>query len=545
MAKHGLTRRDVSIGALACGLVCTAPIEAWAQTPEQTSPIETRTGRVRGLRSRGVSKFLGIPYGADTAARRFQPALPAVTWTGVRDCFAYGNSAFQGGGSFFGPRPGVDAEKMRLFMTLFMSGTDERLPTESENCLVLNVWTPDASHTRKRPVMLYLHGGGFAQGSGSTSAYDGSALCRRGDVVVVTINHRLNALGYLYLGGINEDFADSGNVGQLDQILALQWVRDNIAAFGGDPGNVTVFGQSGGGAKVSTLLAMPGAHGLFHKAIIQSGPGLKMAERADANALAERMLTALGIAKADVHRLQTLDPKAVIDAATAAQAGGGGRSLSPTVDGRSLPRHPFDPDAPVTARNIPLMIGTCKDEQTLFSFLDPDFGHMSADQVRQRFATTLHDRADATLHFFRNRRPNDPPTYWYTSMLTDSSTWINSIRLAERKVAQQAGPVYMYRLDWETPVLNGSLRTPHGLDTGLVFDNAPLARGLVGPAPAPDHIGAEMSQAFANFAHTGNPAQRGLAWPRYDVTARQTMIFNVPSHVVGDPDRDVRAFFVA
>jgi para-nitrobenzyl esterase len=543
MTNRRITRRASALGIVAAGLAVTHPAWAQQQVGETTRPVETRSGKVRGLRARGVSKFLGIPYGADTGARRFQPALPAAAWTGVRDCFSYGESA-PSPGSFFGPRPGVDAEKMRLYMTLFMSGTNDRPQPESENCLVLNVWTPDASPTRKRPVMFYLHGGGFAQGSGSASSYDGSALCRRGDVVVVTINHRLNALGYLYLGGIHEDFADSGNVGQLDQILALQWVRDNIRAFGGDPGNITIFGQSGGGAKVSTLLAMPGAHGLFHKAIIQSGPGLKMADRADANALAERMLTALGIARADVHRLQTLDPKAVIKAATEAQ-GGAGRSLSPTVDGRSLPRHPFDPDAPATARNIPLMIGTCKDESTLFAYLDPDFGRMTADQVRQRFQTTLHDRADATLDFFRNRRPNDPPTYWYTSMVTDSGTWMNSIRLAERKFAQQAGPVFMYRLDWETPVLDGTLRSPHGLDTGLVFDNAPLGRGLVGPAPVPDHIGAEMSQAYVNFAHNGDPSQRGLAWPRYDVTRRQTMIFNVPSRVVGDPDRDVRAFFAA
>src|SRR5579862_9657618 len=416
MGYPGYTRRSVNIGALAGSLLSGLPMQVLTQTREHTGPVETGAGRVRGLQARGVSKFLGIPYGADTSAHRFQPALPAAAWTGERDCFAYGQSAFQGGGSFFGPRPGVDAEKMRQFMTLFMSGTNERLPTESENCLVLNVWTPDASPKRKRPVMFYLHGGGFAQGSGSTSAYDGSALCRHGDVVVVTINHRLNALGYLYLGGISDDFADSGNVGQLDQILALQWVRDNISAFGGDPGNVTIFGQSGGGAKVSTLLAMPSAHGLFHKAIIESGPGLKMVERADANALAERTLAALGVARADVHRLQTLDPKAVIQAAIAAQAGGGGRSLSPTVDGRSLPRHPFDPDAPDTARNIPLMIGTCKDEQTLFAWLDPDFGHMTADQVRQRFEAALHDRAGAAFDLFRNRRPNDPPTYWYTSM---------------------------------------------------------------------------------------------------------------------------------
>jgi para-nitrobenzyl esterase len=238
-----------------------------AQTPEQTRPVETRTGRVRGLRADGVSSFCGIPYGADTAARRFQSALPPLAWTGVRDCFAPGAQAPQAQefAAMMPPKPSPAMQAVQALMSGAAAGTVH----SSENCLVLNVFTPDASPARKRPVMFWLHGGGFTSGSGSISSYDGSALCRRGDVVVVTINHRLNALGYLYLGNLHDDFADSGTVGQLDQILALQWVRENIEAFGGDPNCVTIFGESGGGAKVSALLAMPPAHGLFHRAIIE------------------------------------------------------------------------------------------------------------------------------------------------------------------------------------------------------------------------------------------------------------------------------------
>jgi para-nitrobenzyl esterase len=547
MAQQGFTRRDVSIGALAAGLAVALPIGALAQAREQTASVDTRTGRVRGMRVEGVSSFLGIPYGADTHSRRFQPALPAPAWTGVRDCFTYGATAPQGSLGFGGTGAGANPEVMRVMATLFSAGPQDRPPPESEDCLVLNVFTPDASRLGKRPVMFWLHGGGFALGSGSSAAYDGSALCRRGDVVVVTINHRLTAMGYLYLGALDDDFADSGNVGQLDQILALQWVRDNIEAFGGDPHNVTIFGESGGGAKVSVLLAMPAAAGLFQKAIIQSGPGIKMVERADAAELAERTLAALSVPKADPHKLQGLDSKGIISAATAAQGtpGMGSRSLSPVVDGRSLPRHPFDPDAPNGAHNIPVIIGTNKDEATLFTMFDPDFGKMTVEQVQQRFASMLGERSSAALELFRRRRPNDLPTYWFTSMVTSMGTWSNSIRLAERKAKQGGAPAFMYRLDWETPVLNGTLKAPHGLDTPLVFDNADKAAGLCGTGPEPRKIADDMSQAWINFARTGNPSAKGLAWPPYEAGARRTMIFDVPSHVVSDPDHEVRQFFAA
>lgn len=548
MVEPRATRRNALIGAMSSGFVLGWPLRSFAQDAEATRPVETTSGRVRGLRAAGVSTFLGIPYGGDAGKRRFQTALAPEPWSGIRDCVTFGERAIQGSTRGAATRPGASAnmEFLRFLGSLF-SSTGKPESGESENCLFLNVWTPEAAHRTKRPVMVWLHGGGFAQGSGGSEMNDGRALCRRGDVVVVSINHRLNALGYLYLGDVHSDFADSGNVGQLDIVLALQWVRDNIAAFGGDPGKVTIFGESGGGAKVGTLLGMPPAKGLFHRAIQQSGAAVTMVERVDAAAIAERTLATLGVAKSDVHKLQTMDAKTVVAAAIAAQgpgAGMGRRSLGPVVDGRALPAHPFEPAATEVSRDVPLIIGTNKDENTLFLAGDPAFGKMTAEDARARFAAA-GDKAQAAYDLYRRLRPNDPPTYWVTALQTDMGFLSGSIREAERKAAQKAAPVYMYRLDWETPIMGGALRAPHGLDTPLVFDNAALAPNLVGPGPEPAKLGAAMSQAWINFARSGNPSQPGLAWPRYDASERKTMIFDAPNRVVSDPDRERRLFWAS
>jgi para-nitrobenzyl esterase len=530
------------------GLLLGWSVQTMAQSSESTRAVETSVGKVRGKQAGGVSVFLGVPYGIDTSTRRFQPALAPKSWSGVRDCVALGAQAPQmefNAASVAGPGANMNSDFVKQVMTSFREGME--VGNESENCLVLNVYTPEASPRRKRPVMVWLHGGGFAIGSAGDPQYDGRALAHKGDVVVVTINHRLNALGYLYLGALHDDFADSGNVGQLDIILALQWVHDNIAAFGGDAGNVTIFGQSGGGAKVSTVLAMPPAKGLFHRAIVQSGPGLTMVEKARAAEHAERTLEKLGVAKADVHKLQAMDYRAIINAASAASAamGPGGRAvLSPVVDGRSLPSNPFTPVAPEISRDIPVMVGTTKDEATLFLSADPAFGKMTEEQARQRATMMLGDKAGA-IDVYKRLRPNDAPTYWLASASTGRSTWMDSIRLAERKFAQHAAPVYMYRLDWETPVLGGAMKSPHGLEVSLVFENPDTRRLTLGTGPEPKQIATVMSQAWINFARSGNPSQPGLAWPSYDTVSRQTMIFNTTSHVVSDPDGAARLFFSA
>jgi para-nitrobenzyl esterase len=550
MSNDQMTRRDWVSAAIAGGvaLALGSPGELRAAAVgDATTAVETGSGKVRGMRSGGVSSFLGVPYGADTGPRRFLPPIAPPKWAGVRDCFVFGARAPQGELNLAGigsaAKPDLTSPVAQAVTGLFAgihTGAQE-----SEDCLFLNIYTPDASPRRRRPVMVWLHGGGFATGAGGVSTYDGSRLCQR-DVVVVTLNHRLNAMGYLYLGALHEDFADSGNVGHLDIILALQWVRDNIVAFGGDPGNVTIFGESGGGTKVGTLLGMPPAKGLFHKAIQESGATVKMVDKADATQIAERTLAALGVAKRDVHQLQTMDCRKVIAAASSIQIPGAGfspRILAPVVDGRSLPSHPFDPIATEISRDIPLIIGTNKDEWTLFMGTDPDFGRMTEQQARSRFEAMLGDRAPAAFEAYKDLRPNDTPTYWVSALMTDLILRKNSITEAERKSAQNAAPVYMYRFDWESPIAEGALRAFHGLEIAYVFNNT--NNSFAGPTSESQTISLalDLSQAWVNFARTGNPSRKGLQWPRYDAGKRETMIFDVPSRVVLDPERTKRGIW--
>jgi para-nitrobenzyl esterase len=537
------TRRDAIAAVLATGVAASFPRGAAAaaiETAATTGSVETTSGTVRGMRAGGVSRFLGIPYGGDTATCRFQPARAPQPWTGVRDCFAFGFRAPQGNLSAGRDKSSTTPSPLAQQIASVMAPSEPVVP-ESEDCLVLNIFTPDASPARKRPVMVWLHGGGFFGGSSSVPSTDGGGLCHQGDVVVVTLNHRLNALGYLYLGALHADFADSGNVGQLDIVLALQWVHDNIAMFGGDPGSVTIFGVSGGGGKVGTLLGMPPAKGLFHKAIQESGPVVTMCEKADAVEIAERTLAGLGVAEADVHQLQTMDYKKVIAAATVVQIARGAGSgvyagLQPTVDGRSLPAHPFSPKATDVSRNVPLIIGTNKDEMTVMLGMDPNFGKMTEDQASQRITAMLgKERGPAAFEFYKKLRPNEQPTYWVASTWTDRLMLANSIVQAERKAAQHAAPVFMYRFDWGSPLGGGVLGAYHGSEVPFVFNN--------GQAGTSKELADTVSQAWVNFARTGNPSQKTLAWPGYDAELRRTMIINTPSKVVSDPARETREFW--
>lgn len=543
MTIRTFTRRE-GLGLVTATALVALPGFAMAQA-SSSKVVTTRSGRVRGLQAGGVSGFWGIPFGADTSRRRFQPAVAAPKWAGVRECIAPGAQAPQME-LFAAPPPSVAASPgMAAVQALFNSAAGETIP-ESEDCLFLNVFTPNPAAGGKRPVLFWLHGGGFASGTGGTRSYDGAALCRRGDVVVVTINSRLNAMGYLYLGDLHADFADSGNVGQLDQVLALEWVRNNIEAFGGDPRNITIFGESGGGAKVSTLMGMPPAQGRFHKAIAQSGTAVRVVERASAAAFAEKVLAQLGIAKADVHKLQKLDYKAVIAAAAAVQAANPrlGRSLAPVLDGRSLPAHPFDPMASAVSRNVPMIVGTNKDESTLFSVMQPRFGSWTEDEARARFKQALGARADDGYALFRKLRPDYSPTHLVTALSTAQGPWLSSVVQSERKATQGGAPAYMYRLDWETPVLGGLFRSPHGLDVGFVFDHigTPDTSAFIGDGPVQRRLAAQMSQSWINFARTGDPSIPGVPWPKYEPSERKTMIFDTQTRVVADPDRPAREF---
>jgi len=551
MAMNGITRRGAiaAISGAAIGLTKLATLKTWAaDAGHPTAPVETASGKVRGMRAAGISTFLGIPYGADTSSCRFQPARAPQPWTGVRDCFTFGHRAPQLVNRMPGASASANMTPAARFLLNITSHASMGSP-QGEDCLVLNVWTPEASSRRKRPVMIRIHGGAWAVGSGETE--DLSALCRKGDIVGVAMNHRINALGYLYLGAFHDDFVDSGNVGQLDLVLALQWVRDNIAAFGGDPDNVTISGESGGGWKTGALLGCVPAKGLFHKAIEESGSFVAAVELSDAVEVAEQTLKALGIAKADVHDLQKLDCMRVIEAALSVSPSRAEadplvlRGLAPALDGRSMPAHPFKPAATELSRHIPLIIGSNKDEATLMMGFDSNFGTYTADAVQKQFTAMLGaERGARAFEIYRNRAADDQPTYWLSAISTDIAFRIGSIVEAERKAAQNAAPVFMYRFDYEAPVAGGVLRAFHGAEVSFVL-NGSVSGEMAPTGPEQQGLADKMSQAWLNFAHTGNPSQKGLEWPRYDGISRKTMLFNKQNEAVSDPDRTTRVFWTA
>jgi para-nitrobenzyl esterase len=540
-----MNRRALLVGAagLAGGLVWT-PALAQARTPV----VRTSFGPVRGLVQEGVNAFKGVRYAAPPVGPlRFKPPEPPKPWTEPVDAVAFGAPAMQ---MYSRPSGEAESELGKSLAEVFPTARETR--EGREDCLFLNIWTPGLGDGKKRPVMVWFHGGGYAYGSGAWPMYEGLALARKGDVVVVTVNHRLNAFGYAYLAeAMGEAYARSGNAGLLDLVAVLQWVRDNAEAFGGDPGNVTIFGESGGGAKVSTLMATPAARGLFHKAIVQSGPGLRGVPREAAVRNADLLLAELGVAKGDTAALQAVPAAAVIKAAYAVQARaaaaqataepGARFGLAPVVDGEVLPRDPFTPDAPAQSADIPLLIGTTKDEMTLFMASEPWFGKLTDAELAERARRQGGPKADAVLAALRKVRPDYSPTYLMTAFVTASTMLAGSITLAERKAAQNAAPVWMYRLDWETPVGGGVFKSPHTLEIPLVFDRVETNRAFVGPGPEPQRMADQMSAAWLAFARSGNPSTPALpAWPAYESGRRATMIFDLESRVADDPDGELR-----
>jgi para-nitrobenzyl esterase len=501
--------------------------------------VETAGGKVRGAANSGIYSFKGIPYGATTAgANRFQAPRPAEPWNGVRDALAFGGRAPQWQA---GPtrRPGMAT----------LLGPVDTSP-ETEDCLSLHVWTPGLDGG-KRPVMVWLHGGAFHFGSANRAVTDGANLARRGDVVVVSVNHRLNILGHLDLSGFGgERFAHSGNAGVLDLIAALEWVRDNVGRFGGNPGNVTIFGESGGGGKVSVLLAMPAARGLFHRAIIQSGASLRVTTRERGTALAEAALQQLGVTRDSIDRLQTVPVEQLVAAITPAKRTVGRPELplldrydfGPVVDGHDLPQQPCDPSPAAFSDDIPLLIGDTKDEATRFLVDDDAVWNrtLSEAELRNRLAAVAGGEADRLLDLYRTRDPQANPAELLIAALTHGQFWIRSALFAERKGARGRAPVYMYSLAWETPAFDGRLKAPHALDLPFVFDNTEVAEATAG-APGARDLAAMISASWAAFARAGSPATAGLPdWPAYTADARAVMVFDRGSRTVTDPARDAR-----
>jgi para-nitrobenzyl esterase len=505
-----------------------------------TALVKTSNGPVRGVVENGVQTFKGLRYGAaPTGGLRFMPPQKPKPWTEVADASHYGAAAMQlnAGGATSKQRPLVD----KALHEILLPPDDVRM--QKEDCLFLDVWTPQLDGG-KRPVMLWMHGGGFNYGSASWRAYDGHNLASKHDVVLVGVNHRLNAYGYLYLGDLDKSgaFATSGNVGQLDLVAALEWIRDNIAAFGGDPGNVTIFGQSGGGGKVSNVLAMPAAKGLFHRAIIESGARIKSLTRDEATKTTTAVFNALGIKPGNTKALQAV-PAAKFTAVLNDMQAKTPVQFGPVVDGQALPTHPFDPTAPAVSADIPVIVGCTKDEQSLYNTGQDWWGKINeADALAKARATAgVGDKADALFKAFKKLRPGDNPSYLFNDTTSAAGAFISSVRLAERKADYKRAPAYHYVFQWGSPADGGIMRAPHTMEIPFVFDNIDKAPTYVGNAPSTRALADLTSQTWVQFAKTGDPNHAGLPhWPAYDTKTRPSMAFNVQSKVMNDLEGEVR-----
>jgi para-nitrobenzyl esterase len=538
------------------GLPARAEQPAWpTQTVGPFVEVEIRTGRIRGGHSRGALAFKGIPYAGPVSGRnRFKAPPSVLPWTGVRDATRLGPPAMQGPGTTYG----------------------EHEPACSEDCLVLNVWTPAVNDAGRRPVMFYCHGGGFTGGSGGQNIQDGAHLAATYDVVVVASNHRLGLLGYLYLAELDDgEYASSGNQGMLDIVAALSWVKENISTFGGNPDNVMVFGESGGGSKTSTLMAMPAARGLVHKGGIQSGAMLRGVPREVATETARRLLAGLGLAPKDIGRLAEVPAEKLIALQLAGARGEGPLSVptraylashphppegmaavgatrpgewGPVVDGAYLPRDPFDPTAPDISAAVPLLIGNMRDEAVFFERDHPAFFHTDEAALTAQARKHLGAAADRVLTSYRLMMPDATPVERAIAIQTALSFGNDTALLADRK-SRQPAPVYRYRDDYPSNVpvkgTDWTLRACHASDIAVVFYNYEIY-DLQGNGPGLAAVSKAMSGYFTSFARSGAPSAHGQPdWPRYDTERRQVMLLNSECRVSMDPDGKERRFWAS
>jgi para-nitrobenzyl esterase len=505
---------------LIAALALVAISNGTAATPSDDSPIAvTISGKVRGYIDNGINAFRGIPYGENTANRRFLPPVPPQPWSDVRDALKFGLIAPQ------------------------QAGRNENKQI-SEDCLSLNVYTPALRDGRKRPVMVWFHGGAYSNGTSNENLVDGVRLCRRGDVVVVGVNHRLNVFGYLYLAQIGgTEYKESGNVGMLDLVLALKWVRDNILEFGGDPNNVTIFGQSGGGAKCATLSAMPAARGLFHRIISESGQQVTGRKKEAATATARTVLKNLRLTPERINELKTIPMEKLIKASR-------GLYFGPVTDGNILPRDPFDPDASPLSADIPMMMGNTHDEtagligggdSTTFN-LTWDALPAKLEQYVKQFLGSL-DRNEIIAEY-RRWYPNYTPSDAFFSITTAARSWRSLIIESERRVQQGGAPTYVFQLNWKSPMDGGKWRAAHAMEIPFVFDNVKYGASQVGIGVDQQKMADIMSEVWIAFARTGNPDTPAIPhWPTFDLKNRPTMIFDLIPRVENNPRGQERLLF--
>jgi para-nitrobenzyl esterase len=490
--------------------------------------VETTHGKVRGELRGEVAMWKGIPYAAPPiGALRFRPPQPAVPWSGERDATKFGPVAAQ-------------SRDPRIAM---MSGVTEKVAS-GEDCLLLNVFAPASpelseSQVRKRPVMVWIHGGAFVMGSGSTPLYNGASFAQQG-IVVVTINYRLGLPGFLFLGDLAPD-RDEGNCALLDQIAALRWVRDNIAAFGGDPEMVTVMGESAGAISIATLLAMPAARGLFHRAILDSGAsGLSPPTRDDATRVARGVIAELGVAAGDLAEVP-IDRLLAVQAQIAGEHGLG--VFAPYIDGVTLPKLPIEVVRAGCAAGIPLLLGSNRDEWNLFEVF---LGDATVEAFKAPLRARLGPLLDRLLDVYRERHADRSDLRAWVDLIGEVVFRIPVIRLAEAQAGHGA-PVYMYRFDWTSPAFGGRLGAAHALELPFVWNrlDLPMAPILLGPDLADAQpLATVVHASWALFIKTGDPNGGGLpAWPRYDAERRATLLIDRACKVVDDPAGAARAMW--
>jgi para-nitrobenzyl esterase len=533
-------------GVAGCAMCSAFDVEALAQNASAGAVVETTAGKLRGSVNSGIHAFKGIQYGAPTGGKlRFMPPARPAPWTGVRDALTFGHQSPQ----------------VMRYVDVLAPQADASVEGYDEDCLYLNVWTPGPDPNAKRPVMFWCHGGGFAQESGTWPWVYGESLSRRGNVVVVTINHRLNLFGYCHLGDVGgEKYAASGNVGMLDLVQGLQWVHDNIANFGGDPGKVMIFGESGGGAKVCSLLTMPAAKGLFHRAAVQSGASLRAIAREAADKTARALMAELGISPERVDEMQSVPvsrlQSAMADmtkrqAAAAGAPGAAGARMAgfgAVVDGKILPTHPFDPVASPISETIPIMVG-CNTHEQAYMALSGDEAAFKLDEAALlKRVTAMAGEANAgrVMDTYKKAYPGRTPSEIYFLLSTDRGMRLSAIRLAERKYAQGKAPVYMYLFAWRSPALGGTLGAPHTVEIPFVFDNTDIPKVMTTGGPEVKALAAKTSEAWIQFARNGNPNHQGLPnWPAYTTDDRATMVFDTTCKVVNDPGSEERALWAS